>query len=366
MQDDSPRAIAGSRRVNKNASGSGQSKRAGQSQSRRSQQRQRHPPQLSSTSTSLLMQPIHDQQHTDHSMTSSVPPTPTYALPVYSDELGRLPLHGHTNFSAQPYLDQPNYWHQNIPNPGGTGGGSESNSDHLILPSSSSLSHHSNRRAQDHTRVQPSHSDESSYSNNATTEINTITQGFSLNPTIGTGNIMFGQPMPLPYIPPSSYAGVSPSMDIVSTQNPIRGRSSHPGFQGISMGDRGGAFGPRQESSQPPPHLEHPHHQHYHPHTQGQREQDIHNNLHHREQHQQQQQPMAYSYLDNDTIAVWSAAPTGFEYVFFFVGKWRYWFNIIYKIGWMSGARTWAIWTSWRKEHRLVVVGRWTYGNVNL
>ena len=270
------------------------------------------------------MQPSHnhqhtDHQHTDHSMTSSVPPTPTYALPLYSDELGRLPLHGHMNFSAQSYLDQPNYWHQNITNNSGTGGGNESNSDHFVLPNSS---HHSNRRTQDHIHVQPSHSDERNYSNNATTEISTITQGYSLNPTTGTENIMFSQPMPLTYIPPS-YAGVAPPMNIVPTQNLIGGRSSHPGFQGISMGDRG-AFGQRQESSQPPSHLEYPHHQHYHPHTQGQREQDIHNNLHHREQHQQQQQqPMAYSYLDNDTIAMWSSAPTGFEYVFFFLFVWK-------------------------------------------
>ena len=314
VQDDGPRVIAGSRRVNKDISGSGQSMRAGQSQQQPNQQQQRHPPQIPpSTTTSTSRQPT---QHADRSMTS-VPPTPTYALPVYSDELGRLPLLGHVDFSTQAYLDQANYWYQNVP----TNRGIESspNSDHIVPPST--LSHHSNRhqhqQVPDHHHVQSSHST-NNYSND-TTEASAIAQGFSLNPTIGTGHMMF-DPVPLTYIPPTTYAGVSPSIDMGHPQNPIRGggRPSHSSFQGISMalrGDRGGGGGVldhRQESSQPPSHLEQPHHQHHQHHTQGQREHDVHGNHHHREQ-QQQQQAMGYSYLDKDTMAMWPTAPTGFE-----------------------------------------------------
>jgi len=77
-------------------------------------------------------------------------------------------------------------------------------------------------------------------------------------------------------------------------------------------GDRGGSIlDQRQESSQPPSHLEQPHHQHHQHHTQGPRKHDVHgNHQHHREQ---QQQPMGYSYLDKDTMTMWPSAPTGFE-----------------------------------------------------
>ena len=316
VQDDSPRVIAGSRRVNKDISGSGQSMRAGQSQHQPNQQ-QRHPPQLATSSSSTSRQPT---QHADRSMTS-VPSTPTYALPVYSDELGRLPLHGHMDFSAQAYLGQGNYWYQSVPNNRGIE--SSSSSDHLIPPNT--LSHHSNRRQRqqvpDHHHLQSSH-DTNNYSNDAS-EASTIAQGFSLNPTIGTGNMMF-DPGPLSYIPPATYAGVSSSIDLGPPQDPIRGggRPSHSSFRGISMalrGDRGGGsvLDHRQDSSQPPSHLEQPHYQHHQPHAQGQRDHDVHGNHHHREQ--QQQQPMGYSYLDKDTtMAMWPTAPTGFEYVFFF------------------------------------------------
>ena len=313
IQEDGPRVIAGSRRVNKELSGSGQSMRAGQPQHQPNQQ-QRHPPQLPSLGATSR-QP---SQHADRSMTS-VPSTPTFALPVYSDELGRLPLHGHMNFSTQAYLDQANYWYQGVPNNRGIE--SSPNSDHIVPPNS--LPHHSNRRQ--HQQVPDHHLVQSSPNNysNDMTEASAITQGFSLNPTIGTGNMMF-DPVPLTYLPPTTYAGVSPSIDIGPPQNPIGGggRPSHSSFRGISMalrGDRGGGgvLDQRQESSQLPSHLEQPHHQHHQHHTQGPREHDVQGNLHHREQ--QQQQPMGYSYVDKDTVSIWPTAPTGFEYVFFFI-----------------------------------------------
>jgi len=231
---------------------------------------------------------------------------------VYSDELGRLPLHGHADFSTQAYLDQGNYWYQGIPNNRSIE--SSPNSDHIISPNS--VSHHSNRRQ--HQQF-PDHLVQSSHNNfsNNTTEARTIAQGFSLNPTIGTGNIMF-DPVPLTYITPTSYTGLSPPIDIGPSQNPIRrgGMPSHSTFRGISLalrGDRGGSsvLDQRQESSQLPSHLEQPQHQHHQHHTQGPREHDVHGNYHHREQ--QQQQPMGYSYADKDTMSMWPAAPTGFE-----------------------------------------------------
>jgi hypothetical protein len=311
IQEDGPRVIAGSRRVNKDLSGSGQSVRAGQSQHHPNQQ-QRHPPQLPTSSTGTSRQPT---QH-------AVPSTPTYALPVYSDELGRLPLHGHVDFSAQAYLDQANYWYQGVPNNRGI----ESSPNPDIVPPNP-LSHHSNRRQHqqvpDHHHVQSSRNT-NNYSNDAT-EASTITQGFSLNPTIGTGNMMFDS-VPLAYIPPTTYAGVSSSIDIGGPpQNAIRGgrRPLDTSFRGISMalrGDRGGGgsvLEQRQESSQL---LEQPHHQHHQHHTQGPREHDVHGNHQHREQ--QQQQPMGYSYLDKDTMSMWPTAPTGFEYGFLFYYKW--------------------------------------------
>ena len=321
IQEDSPRVIAGSRRVNKDPSSSSQSMRTTQSQHQPNQQ-QRHPPQLPTSSMTTSKQPT---QHADRS-TTSVPPTPTYALPVYSDELGRLPFHGHVDFSTQAYLDQVNYWYQGVPNNRGIE--SSPNSDHIIPQNS--VSHHSNRRQHqqvpDHHHLQSSHIT-SNFSND-TTETSTIAQGFSLNPTIGTGNMVF-DPVPLTYIPPTTYTGVSPPIDIVPPQNPIRGGGgpSHSNFRGISMalrGDRGSSsvLNQRQESSQLPSHLEQPHHQHHQHHTQGPREHDVHGNHHHREQQQQQQQqPMDYSYVDvdKDTMSIWPTAPTGFEYVFFFI-----------------------------------------------
>ena len=315
IQEDGPRVIAGSRRVNKDLSGSGQSMRASQSQHQPNQQ-QRHPPQLPISSTATSKQAT---QHADRSV-SSVPPTPTYALPVYSDELGRLPLHGHMDFSTQAYLDQANYWYQGVPDNRGIE--SSPSSDHIIPPNS--VSHHSNRgqhqHVPDHHHVQSSLIT-NNFSND-TTEASAIAQGFSFNPTIGTRNMMF-DPVPLTYIPPAAYAGVSPPIDTGPPQNLIRGggRPSHSSFRGISMalrGDRGSSvLDQRQESSQLPSHPEQPHHQYHQHHTQGPREHDVHGNLHHREQ-RQQQQPMGYSYVDKDTMSIWPTAPTGFEYVFFF------------------------------------------------
>ena len=346
IQEEGPRVIAGSRRINKDNSGSGQSMRTGQPQHQLNPQ-QRHPPQLPISSTATSKQAA---QHADRSM-PSVPSTPTtYALPVYSDELGRLPLHGHMDFSTQAYLDQVNYWYHDVP----TNRGIESspNSDH-IAPPPNTIPHHSNRRhhqqVPDHHHVQSSHIT-NNFSNN-TTEASTIGQGFSLNPTIGTGNMMF-DPLPLTYIPPTTtYTGVSPPMDMVPPQNPIRGggRPSHSNFRGISMAlrdDRGssGVLNQRQESSQLPSHLEQPHHQHHQHHTQGPREHDVHDNHHHREQ-QHQQQPMGYSYMDKDAMSIWPTAPTGFEYVFLFSFRQRGVVtdsNVIFVnyIGWMNGVHT--------------------------
>ena len=323
-QEDGPRVIAGSRRINKDLTSSNQSMRAGPSQHQPNQQQQMHPTQLPTSSTTTSRQP------TQRPMTS-VPPTPTYALPVYSDELGRLPLHGQVDFSTQAYYDQANYWYQGVPDNRGID--SSPNSDHSVPPNP--VSHHSNRRQHqqvpDHHHVQSSHIT-NTYSNN-TTEANAITQGFSLDPTVGTGNMMF-DPVPLTYLPPATYGGVTPSIDIGPPQNSIGGGGgpSHSGFRGISMalrGDRGGggssssALDQRQESSQLPSHLEQPHHQHHQHHTQGPREHDVHGNQHHhheqqQQQHQQQPMGMGYSYLDKDSMSMWPTAPTGFEYVFLF------------------------------------------------
>jgi hypothetical protein len=317
IQEGSPRVIAGSRRVNKDVSSSGQPMRAGPSQHQPNQQ-QRHPPQLIS-SAAPSKQPI---QHADRLMTS-VPSTPNYALPVYSNELGRSPFNGQVDFSTQTYLDEANYWYQGVPNYRGIE--SSHNPDHIISPNS--VSHQFNRRQHqqvpDHHHVQPSHIT-NNFSND-TTEASTIAQGLSYNSTIGTGNIMF-EPVPLTYIPPTTYTGVSPPKDIVPPQNPIGGhgggRPSHSSFRGISMAlrddqGRSSVFNQRQEFSQLPSHLEQPHHQHHQHDTHGPREHDVHGNHHHREQ-QQQQQPMGYSYVDKDTISLWPTAPSGFEYVFFF------------------------------------------------
>ena len=312
-QDDGPRVIAGSRRINKDLSTSGQSKRVGQSQHQSNQQLSSTP----STSTSHIRQSTHDL--TDHSMTSSVPATSTYALPVYSDELGRLPLHGHLNFSSQAYVDQTNYWYHGDPNRATGGGSSESSSnpDHIVP--SNSLSHLSSCRQHQHQQVPDHHHVQSSHNVNnysdSTTETSTITQGFSFNSSIRPGNIVFDS-VPT-YIPPTAYAGVSSSIDIAPPLNPVvgGGRPSPASFRGISMalrGDRGGVLDRRQESSHPTPHLEQPQHQHHQHYTQGQREHDVYGNHHHREQ----QQPMGYStFLDNDTMAMWSTAPAGFECV---------------------------------------------------
>ena len=276
LQEDGPRVIAGSRRVNKDLSASGSC--LAQSQHQPNQQ-QLYPPHLPISSTATSEQPT---QPADRSITS-VPSTPTYALPVYSDELGRLPLHGHVNFSTPTYLDQESYWYHGF-------GAIESspNSDHIIPPNS--VSHQSNRPQHQQFPDHPVQSSHISFSND-TTEARTITQGVSPNPTIGTGNIML-DPVPLTYITPTKDARLSLPIDIGPSQNPLRrgGGPSHSSSRGIPLtlrDDRGDGSV-----------LEH--HQH---HTQDPHEDD-HGNHHHREQ-QQQQQPMGYS------------LPTGFEYVFF-------------------------------------------------
>jgi len=332
-QDDSPRAIAGSRRVKKDHSGSGQSKNTASQSQHQPEQQKWHPPppQLPSTSTSQL--PNHNQPN--HNPDPSVTSSPPYTLPVYSDELGRIPLHGHHNLA---YLDQANYWHQSVPHNGGSSNGngiiesnqSNPNSDDIVLSNasnSSSVPQHSNHRqhqhqqqqqARDHNHLSSSHNN--SNTNNyahSTTETNTITQRFPLHPTIGTENMMF-DPISLMCIPPGSYVGVPPSIDLVPSQNPVGGggRTSHSNFRGV-RGDLGIAD-QRQGSSRPPSHLEQPHRQHHHHHTQRQHEHDVHSNHHHREQQQQQQQQtMGDFYIDNDTMVMWSNAPTGFE-----LGEW--------------------------------------------
>ena len=306
VQDDSPRIMAGSRRVNKDlASGS---KRAGQSQQQSNQQQPPNQPQRHASTTSHLRQSNSNRPHSDRSVTSSVPSTSTFSLPVYSDELGRLPLHGHPNNPAQSYVDQANYWYQSVPNNGGTSGG---------------------QHPQTQDQLRSSHNNNT---NNYSPGTNSITQGFSFNPTMGTEHIMF-DPISLPYIPPASYGGVSQPTEIVSSQNPVGRPSQPPEFRGVSMAlrnDLSGVLDRRQESSQPPSHLEHPHHQHHHHYTQGPGEHDVHNN----HQHREQPPPMGYSYEYNDTMAMWSTAPTGFEYVlFFFVWSreaWVYWFQPLF------------------------------------
>ena len=322
MQDDTPRIIAGSRRVNKDSSGPRLSKKIDQSYHQSNQQQ---PLPSTSTSHSQLGQPNHHQQHPDHSMTGP-PSTSTYTLPKYSDELGRLPLHGHLN-SSVPYLDQGSYWYPDGDSTVGGSGGRQ------------------HQQAQDHNHVQSSHNNTNNYSH--TTETSTMTQGFPPDPTMETGNMMY-DPMSLGYIPSGSFNGVPPSMDIVSPQNPLglRERSSHPNFRGVSMasrGDLGDVVNQRQKSFQPrpPSHVEQPQHQHHHHQTQDQRgHHHVHDNHHHREQ-QQPQQPMGYSYVNNDTMAMWPTAPTGSEYVFFLFGvEDGVTNNITCNIDWMSGAHT--------------------------
>jgi len=160
IQDDTPRMITGSRRrVNKDLPDPRLSKRTDQLHH---QSNRRYQLPSMSSSQSQLEQPNQNQQHPDPSTTFPTPFTRTYTLPMYSDELGRLPLHGHLNSSA-PYLDQTN---DGYPNRGSSavGGSSEGNAnpDHTVLSNASTssyLSQHSNRRqyqqAQDHNHHPP-------------------------------------------------------------------------------------------------------------------------------------------------------------------------------------------------------------------
>jgi hypothetical protein len=140
---------------------------------------------------------------------------------IQDDELGRLPLRDDVDFSTQAYLDQAN---QSVTNE------SSPDSDHIFPPNSQT--HHSNRhqhqQVPDDHHVQSSHNT-NNYSNEMSEEESTIAQGFPLNPSIGTGHMMF-DPDTLTNIPPTTapttHGGILPSIDV--------GRPSHSSFRGIS------------------------------------------------------------------------------------------------------------------------------------
>ena len=57
--------------------------------------------------------------------------------------------------------------------------------------------------------------------------------------------------------------------------------------------------------------------------SQGERKPNLDSYRRRRKQQQPQQQPMGYPYINNDTMAMWSNVPTGFEYVFVFLFELR-------------------------------------------
>ncbi|KAF9479628.1 hypothetical protein BDN70DRAFT_878593 [Pholiota conissans] len=213
-------------------------------------------------------------------------PVQYYALPVYSNELGRLPLHGQVAFSADAPLQQPsnlqpqpgmNYWSPPVSgNNLGVGIAGSSTTTNTGFPSMSDMS-----------------------------TMSSMTTGYEMDSTAIAAGMMFdtmagtlpfnhhrqhshhahrhslhhGEQVGGPAVGVGSY-GMS---DIEGGGNPM------DGFRGIGMdttGGMGGASGSRNVLGE---HLGQP------------------------GQGSSHQPDLTYPFVDNDTIAMWSTAPCGFE-----------------------------------------------------
>ncbi|KAF8150167.1 fungal-specific transcription factor domain-containing protein [Crassisporium funariophilum] len=282
-QDEGPRNIAGSRRVTKDASGM-RSMSGQQSQPQQQQHKQQPQPSTSMSSSSHSAQPKQEP-----SPLLSTTTTELYPLPVYSNELGRLPLHGQLNFSTPAQVNHANYWYPPVPSNGSGSGQSSTSSDPIPLPSSStssssSFSHplHGQQQHQQHL------------SQNHSSSLNThISNGYSHPPEMSTMTQGYGMGDPSMMFDPMAFTLGAPASFGMSSMDGHGGRASSSAvpndmsgsYRGVSMDLGGGQAGQSEQQSQ---------------------------QLHQQTQNLQQQQ-LNNAYVDSDMIAMWSNAPAGFE-----------------------------------------------------
>lgn len=308
-----PRSIAGSRRVHKENSERAAALRHGASSDR----------------ISSCDQPSHgvDRSPSQAQIKHEVGPAPPphipvqyYSLPVYSNELGRLPLHGQVAFSSDasvhpvhagpqrgagywpPQQQQPPLGSINVAN--GSGSGMRLNPGPAgIIDGPGGAGY-------------PSLDEMSSMTAGFEMDAAAMAAGMMLDTMAGT--LSYGQHVSQPNPPPGMGYG------IIGMEGPTGG--SMDGYRGLAMdttglnvmgNDASGSANRARPSGQ----------QLGHAGLQG----------------QGQQQDMSYQFVDNDTIAMWSTAPTGFECVFLLLQRYLHWFqsstDLRTLIGWMSGVR---------------------------
>lgn len=260
-----------------------------------------------------------------------------YALPVYSNELGSLPLHGQVAFSADAPVPQPasllqpgvNYWSPSFSatslgvsrDVSGSSGGvnfasSSMNANTTAYPSIGEMSSMTTSYEMDATAMAAGMMFDTmagslAYNAHRQQQQHAINQGGQIGrPSFGVGYGLSG---------------------IEGHGHSEHGGSSMDSFRGLEVdmtgsGGMGDGLGSRNTLGQQP---------------------------NQPRQEQSQQQDLTYPFVDNDTIAMWSTAPTGFECVllslcffssnFFFGWVWKFVeelltdFNARF-IDWTSGA----------------------------
>ena len=319
-QQDVPRTIAGTRRLNKDARGTAAQQATSQklpSQPSvalfpRSQQPN---PQASSAMEACLTSAFKPSTMT--SARSSQ--TEVFDLPVYSNDLGRLPLHGGVSFSAathhtshsqsqsQPHTQAPpqsssGFWYGAPSNNNGVQDrhASDGNSGPRSSSSASSMSHHvghSHRPSQSMAPPQ-SHSQTPEYPHMS--EMSHMTPTYGVQPSPVTSGIMLDNvAASLAYTNPHSsfFDGIGSMGDSGALQPSAALHSTFHRVFPSSMDTRVDGDPTYRYQSQP-------------------------------QESQPQLSPMVggptsstmnYGLVDNDTIAMWSNAPTSFECVFCFI-----------------------------------------------
>ncbi|PPQ77624.1 hypothetical protein CVT25_011235 [Psilocybe cyanescens] len=286
-KSNSPRNIAGSRRVESSI----RTAQALQSERQQQQQQDLIPSSSPTHQRSLMHRSSQSriQLQPDPSLMSSINQSQpqsrspvAFALPMYSDELGRIPLHGRVTFSdqvqtqplqAQQYQQQqhPSYWYA----------GSSSGSSSSGAPSSSaSVAGSSSMLSMQYPPLG---------------EMSTMTQGYGLDATSMAAGTMFdAMSGTLAYSHQSQLGGLG-SMDssgsiLPSTMgNPFRTAMDTRSDPGQHQ-----ALGSMDQHHVLPQHQQH---QHQHASNIGIEQPDM----------------TSYPFVDNDIMAMWSNAPSGFE-----------------------------------------------------
>ncbi|KAF4613756.1 hypothetical protein D9613_007374 [Agrocybe pediades] len=330
---DGPRNIAGSKRVHKELyfSSSNLSSRPSYGSISSTNFGQQQPSSAHQNTMSALPRKTSDAQSHHHqqifgdfspssstpSPMSSIPQTPQsashcqptpvecFSLPVYSNELGRIPLHSHVTFSAQAQLPPQNLTVQPPQTPQSLwfsgnntiGGGIPSSSQiPLTGPVSNNTSIFINN-ANPAANGYPSIGEMSSMTDNYPMDATALAAGMMFDTMAGT---LGYQQSPTMYT-----SGVGSGMNTLDQNTSSSSSSSLPSgmnvdqVYGRAMAQQMGMGGDVRLQADPSSMAQQQQHQH--------------------QQHQQQQnmagqvQPGMMYGFDSDTLAMWSSAPTGLE-----------------------------------------------------